>query len=177
MTSPFNRDLPAASIHHCELFLHGKRQLQSVASTVVIKLRWGQPAATASHSKCPSREQCASVENPNSRIFPFPGVKSAYPAFPYWRRRTIRASFTEAALLQKRHVMLTTRKLPAGRKPHPSAPRSSPRSFSRGLEAAVRHSARFIAEDEILNAPSRRKEFGSSPQPFATAFSKLQSRR
>src|SRR5437899_12038955 len=64
--------------------------------TIVIKLRWGQPAAKLPFEGALPGIKFALGENPKRSNFSIPGRERRYPASRMGVEETIRAAFTEA---------------------------------------------------------------------------------
>jgi len=92
--------------------------------TVVIKLRWGQPAAKLPfEGALPGIKFRARPKIPNARNFSVPGREKALPRFPYGRRRNHPAPHSPKPAITRNAWDAYNKKAARWRKkPHPSAP-------------------------------------------------------
>jgi imidazolonepropionase-like amidohydrolase len=128
--------------------------------TVVIKLRWGQPAAKLPFEGALPGIKFALGENPKRSNFSFPGQPKRYPATRMGVEETIRGAFTEARDYQRTWADYNKR-VAAGDKTA-IAPRRDLRlePLVEVLEGKRYVHAHCYREDEILMLLRVAKEFG-----------------
>jgi imidazolonepropionase-like amidohydrolase len=128
--------------------------------TVVIKLRWGQPAAKLPFEGALPGIKFALGENPKRSNFSFPGQTKRYPATRMGVEETIRGAFTEARDYQREWANYNKR-LAAGDK-NAIPPRRDLRldPLVEVLEGKRYVHAHCYREDEILMLLRVAKEFG-----------------
>ena len=134
--------------------------------TLVIKLRWGQPAAKLPFEGALPGIKFALGENPKRSNFRTPGSTDRYPATRMGVEETIRAAFTEAKDYKKSWDEYN-KKVAAGGK-NLAAPR---RDLKLDPLVEVLEGKRYIhahcyREDEILMLLRVAKEFGFKVQTF-----------
>ena len=128
--------------------------------TIVIKLRWGQPASKLPFEGALPGIKFALGENPKRSNFSIPGAQQRYPATRMGVEETIRAAFTEARDYQKAWADYDKR-LAAGDK-NAVAPRRDLRldPLVEVLQGKRYVHAHCYREDEILMLLRVAKEFG-----------------
>lgn len=99
--------------------------------TIVIKLRWGQPAAKLPFEGAVPGIKFALGENPKRSNFSFPGQPKRYPATRMGVEETIRAAFTEARDYKSAWDTYNKRVAAGEKKSHSAAPRSATRAARR----------------------------------------------
>jgi imidazolonepropionase-like amidohydrolase len=134
--------------------------------TVVIKLRWGQPASKLPFEDALPGIKFALGENPKRSNFSLPGQPKRYPATRMGVEETIRAAFTEAR--DYKNAWDTYRKKVAGGDKNAPAPRRDLRlePLVEVLEGKRYVHSHCYREDEILMLIRVAKEFGFKVRTF-----------
>ena len=134
--------------------------------TLVIKLRWGQPASKLPFEDALPGIKFALGENPKRSNFSLPGQPKRYPATRMGVEETIRAAFTEAR--DYKNVWDTYRKKVAGGDKSAQAPRRDLRlePLVEVLEGKRYVHSHCYREDEILMLIRVAKEFGFKVRTF-----------
>src|SRR3984957_15714333 len=128
--------------------------------TIVIKLRWGQPAAKLPFEGALPGIKFALGENPKRSNFSIPGQPKRYPATRMGVEETIRGAFTEAR--DYKNSWEAYRKRVAGGEKNAQPPRRDLRlePLVEVLEGKRYVHAHCYREDEILMLLRVAKEFG-----------------
>jgi imidazolonepropionase-like amidohydrolase len=139
--------------------LHGSANAIG-GQTVVIKLRWGQPAAKLPFEGALPGIKFALGENPKRSNFSFPGQPKRYPATRMGVEETIRGAFTEARDYQRKWAEYNKRLASGDKSAIP--PRRDLRldPLVEVLEGKRYVHAHCYREDEILMLLRVAKEFG-----------------
>jgi len=134
--------------------------------TVVIKLRWGQPASKLPFEDALPGIKFALGENPKRSNFSLPGQPKRYPATRMGVEETIRAAFTEAR--DYKNAWDSYRKKVAGGDKNAQAPRRDLRlePLVEVLEGKRYVHSHCYREDEILMLIRVAKEFGFKVRTF-----------
>jgi imidazolonepropionase-like amidohydrolase len=134
--------------------------------TVVIKLRWGQPASKLPFEDALPGIKFALGENPKRSNFSLPGQPKRYPVTRMGVEETIRAAFTEAR--DYKNAWDTYRKKVAGGDKNAQAPRRDLRlePLVEVLEGKRYVHSHCYREDEILMLIRVAKEFGFKVRTF-----------
>jgi len=134
--------------------------------TIVIKLRWGQPASKLPFEGAMPGIKFALGENPKRSNFSFPGQPKRYPATRMGVEETIRAAFTEAR--DYKNTWDTYNKRVAGGEKNLIPPRRDLRlePLVEVLEGKRYVHSHCYREDEILMLLRVAKEFGFKVRTF-----------
>jgi imidazolonepropionase-like amidohydrolase len=128
--------------------------------TVVIKLRWGQPAAKLPFEGALPGIKFALGENPKHSNFKVPGAPERYPATRMGVEETIRAAFTEARDYKKSWDDYNKRVAAGGKDILPPRRDLKLEPLVEVLEGKRYVHAHCYREDEILMLLRVAKEFG-----------------
>ena len=134
--------------------------------TIVIKLRWGQPAAKLPFEGALPGIKFALGENPKRSNFSFPGQPKRYPATRMGVEETIRGAFTEAR--DYKNSWEAYRKRISGGEKNALPPRRDLRlePLVEVLDGKRYVHAHCYREDEILMLLRVAKEFGFKVRTF-----------
>ena len=128
--------------------------------TVVIKLRWGQPAAKLPFEGALPGIKFALGENPKRSNFSFPGQPKRYPATRMGVEETIRGAFTEARDYQRSWADYNKRVAAGDKTAIPPRRDLRLEPLVEVLEGKRYVHAHCYREDEILMLLRVAKEFG-----------------
>jgi imidazolonepropionase-like amidohydrolase len=128
--------------------------------TVVIKLRWGQPAAKLPFEGALPGIKFALGENPKRSNFSFPGQPKRYPATRMGVEETIRGAFTEARDYQRTWADYNKRVTAGDKSAIPPRRDLRLEPLVEVLEGKRYVHAHCYREDEILMLLRVAKEFG-----------------
>src|SRR5271154_6899234 len=128
--------------------------------TVVIKLRWGQPAAKVPFEGALPGIKFALGENPKRSNFSFPGQPKRYPATRMGVEETIRGAFTEARDYQRTWADYNKRFAAGDKSAIPPRRDLRLEPLVEVLEGKRYVHAHCYREDEILMLLRVAKEFG-----------------
>lgn len=145
--------------------LHGSANAIG-GQTVVIKLRWGQPAAKLPFEGALPGIKFALGENPKRSNFSFPGQPKRYPATRMGVEETIRGAFTEARDYKKTWDDYNKRVSAGGKNLIPPRRDVKLDPLVEVLEGKRYVHSHCYREDEILMLLRVAKEFGFKVRTF-----------
>jgi imidazolonepropionase-like amidohydrolase len=145
--------------------LHGSANAIG-GQTVVIKLRWGQPAATLPFEGALPGIKFALGENPKRSNFSFPGQPKRYPATRMGVEETIRGAFAEARDYRKAWDVYNKRVAASEKNLIPPRRDLRLEPLVEVLEGKRYVHSHCYREDEILMLLRVAKEFGFKVRTF-----------